>query len=43
MQEVRCPVCGRLLKKVEDPPKPREKEIIIVHCNKCNIDIEVEV
>jgi len=43
MQEVRCPVCGRMLKTVETPPAPRDKETIVVHCNKCDIDIEVEV
>jgi C4-type Zn-finger protein len=43
MREIKCPICGKILKIITEDPAPLEKKIVKIHCNKCNTDIEQEV
>ena len=43
MLEIKCPVCGKVLKIVKEESSLEEKKIIKIHCNKCNLDINQEV
>lgn len=42
MPEVKCPICGKVL-KITKPKQTTAQEVIKIHCNKCNVDIEVQV
>jgi len=43
MREIKCPICGKVLKVIKENTAPLEKKTVKIHCNRCNTDIEQEV